>query len=253
MVFIRTFWGDLSKYIHQMDDAKLDNLNEKVIVWGKENEKILTEKGFDCHLVHDGPYDTSIASDHTFKDFRSLNHKLKAIEIGLELFQEIVLVDWDCHLIRPIDSEFYTSLKAGGPLQVPLYIYPEKAFVELKKVKDINPFITELEKQVKANSYKYEGGYVIPNTGFVYCNSLLIAKKLIQLSLDNNLLAVPDELSVMRYALDSGLTMEQYIETIEPQVVIGKQHELDWWIDDQNTFNEYIEKLKYKKIYFDHR
>ena len=43
------------------------------------------------------------------------------LDITLQEFDEVLLLDWDCYILRPLDKNFYDSLKEK-PIQIPLYI-----------------------------------------------------------------------------------------------------------------------------------
>ena len=258
MKFIRTFWGDVhrmgGRYSNQIKEAVSDNLDEKVYVWGRDNFEFISSLGFDCELISEYKFNPKLATDHTFFDHKSLNHKLWILNYAMKQYDEIVFLDWDCRLIRPIDKLFYDLLRSGGDLQVPLYTYPYKAIDFLKeKTKDsnVNPFFYKLEKFIKQYSYHFKENYVIPNTGFIYCRDKDI--NLLDISLDNELEAVPDEFAVYKYAYDKDYLLRDYIKRIEPNVIRGKKHEEEWWITEQNEFDFYVDSLKTKTIYFDHK
>lgn len=250
--FIRIFWGDVKKYEHQI--LKCDRVDETVFVYGKKNEEYLKQKGFDTYLMSEEPYDHSIASDHTMFDHRSLIHKLVAFDTAVKKYGEVVFIDWDCYKVKDIDEEFFSLLRKGNNLQVPLYIYPKE---ELNKLCDSDMnikyknFFGKLRDYLIDLSYDFEGNYVIPNTGFMYCNNSDISSKLVSIALDNNLETVPDELAVLLMYKD--WPMEEYINKIEPNVVYGKHHaDNSEWNDCQLNLNKFIADKVYKKIYFHH-
>ena len=61
MKFIRILWGDFDRYKSQIIEAKNDNLNEIVFVWGTENKNKLEDLGYNCHLISENSYDFSIS------------------------------------------------------------------------------------------------------------------------------------------------------------------------------------------------
>jgi hypothetical protein len=259
MKIIRTFWGDVNsmgnRYTDQITEAIGDNLNEIVYIWGIDNFNYISNLGFDCKLVSDEPYDYSIASNHTLWDYRSLIHKLKCIDMAVKDYGEIVFVDWDCRKLKDLDSEFYEILSNGNELQVPLYAYPKPALkwlIDKTKNDSTNGFFVKLNEFIQLYSYEFENNYIIPNTGFVYCRNGDITEKLLELCDIYKLESVPDEFAVMVYSKELGFSLNEYILNIEPNVIIGKQHQEEFWIKEQNTFDEYISCMINKNIYFKH-
>jgi hypothetical protein len=254
MKFIRILWGDFNKYANQIMEARQDKLDETVFVWGKDNYLRLMSLGYDCILISDDPYDYQIANNHTFIDHKSLIHKIKGIEIALTHFNEVVFVDWDVRKTKEIDDNFYQLLRSkNASLQVPLYTYPVKAFEFLiNTIKDpvMRNFFDKLERFVVRYSYRYNKNYIIPNTGFMYCNSIDVIRDLLLIIKNYQLETVPDELSVFINYEDYDL--ESYIKLVEPLVINGKEHGHDWWDEEEETFNLYKSTLIKKDIYFEH-
>ena len=256
MVIVRTFWGDMNsfggKYQNQIQDTLDENLNEIVYVWGMDNFEYLTNLGYTCELISEENYNFDIASDHTFYDFKSLNHKLFVINLAMKDYDEILFLDWDCKFIGELDNDFYRLLKNGNALQIPLYTYPKKSLdwmIEKTQNQNINPFFVKLKEEIKKYSYEWGENYIIPNTGFIYCRKPV---DLLKISLEHNLECLPDEFSVFVYAQKNNLSLEDYIFKHEPKIIRGKVHEEEWWIESENKFNEYVESLINKRIYFEH-
>lgn len=254
MKFIRILWGDFDRYKSQIIEAKNDNLNEIVFVWGTENKNKLEDLGYDCHLISENNYDFSIADNHTFTNHKSLTHKIVGIRKSLEIYDEVIFVDWDCRKEKEIDEYFYELIrKKDSKIQVPLYTYPIVAFeMMLNDVKDpiVNNFISKLREYVDKFSFRYGNNYIIPNTGFFYCSDIDIIDKLLKLIDDNDLQTVPDELSVFLYGKELG--MDGYIEKIDPLVVGGKIHNYKWWNTIEDSFDAYKESINQKCKYFKH-
>lgn len=253
MQFIRIFWGDYNRYEKQIIEAKKDNLDEKVFVWGYDNYVKLKELGYDCDLIDMQPYDYTIANAHTFKHHRSLIHKIKGIDIAMETYSEIVFLDWDVRKIKEIDDNFYKLLRDREcDLQVPLYTYPTKAFdYLLNNIKDdlMQKFFKKLKLFIEKYSYKKEGNYIIPNTGFFYCADKTIVEDLLEIIDEYKLQTVPDELSVFIF---SNADFDSYIKNYEPLVIGAKQHGYDWWNEEENDLEKYKLKTLKKEIYFEH-
>jgi len=254
MQFIRAFWGDLNKfgqkYKKQILSVSTDNLNEVVYVWGLDNFNFIKSIGYNCVLVSEDNYDYNLANNHTFYDYKSLNHKLWIVEYALKEYDEIIFLDWDCKLIKSIDTKFYDYLRNGNDLQVPLYIYPKNSLDWMIEQSPDMEFFSVLKQGVIKYSYDWNEHYVIPNTGFIYCRNKNI--NLLDISLKNNLQGVPDEFSVLLYAKERGYQLDDYIKNIEPNIILGKEHDLDWWIKIQNNFNDFVKNKIKKQIYFEH-
>lgn len=259
MKFIRTFWGDVhsmgTRYTDQIEEAISDSLNELVYVWGKSNYDYLVERGFDCVLISEDSYHRELASNHTFWDHRSLNHKLWVVDTAVEEHDEIVFLDWDCRLIKPIDSKFYEYLRSGNELQVPLYLYPSTALdwlIDKTEDTDVSPFFHKLKKFMLKYSYRWNEHHIIPNTGFIYRRNSNL--KLLDISLKHKLETVPDEFSVFIHAFNEmGYSMIDYIKNFEPNVIGGKEHHEDWWVNLQNKFDNFINDFIVKDLYFEHK
>jgi hypothetical protein len=253
MQFIRIFWGEFERYEHQIIEAKKDNLNETVFVWGYNNYNKIKEIGYNCELIDLQPYDYSIANAHTFENHKSLIHKIKGIGIALEKYEEVVFLDWDVRKVKEIDNDFYKAIeKKNSDLQIPLYVYPKKAFKFLKhtiKNEMMQEFFTKLESFVSLYSYEDEENYTLPNTGFVYCSDKEIMDDLLEVIDVAGLECIPDELSVFIYANED---IDNYIKEYEPLVVGSKEHGYDWWNVEEQKLLKYKNKLIKKSIYFEH-
>lgn len=92
--------------------------------------------------------------------------------------------------------------------------------------------------------------YVLPNTGFFYCNDVEIIDDLLEVIKGNDLQGIPDELSVLLYTKDLGL--DWYIDNIEPTVISGKNHNLDFWNDEEEKLSNFIKEKVTKDNYFEH-
>lgn len=250
---IRAFWGSLETYKHQIEKAP--RYDEEIIVWGKENFEYLVNRGYKCTMVSEQPYDYTIAAAHTFVDHSSLIHKLKAIDIAVEKFNEIIFLDWDCYNIKNLDSSFYATIRQGNELQVPLYVYPKEALDRLVK-SDIDieyfSFFSKLADYLEEYAYKLDDDFIIPNTGFIYCNNKTITEKLLDIAITNNLQTVPDELAVLFYAKELELDLDGFITKFEPSVINGKFQDNPEWIESQNKLDEYIKAKVDKNIFFHH-
>ena len=87
MKIIRVLWGNkINNEIPKIPLLK----NEVVYVWGKENNKMLLERGYETRLL-----DVSIFED----EYNHFGKKLYALNEALKVFNEVLLLDWDCYLL----------------------------------------------------------------------------------------------------------------------------------------------------------
>jgi hypothetical protein len=255
MRFVRIFWGDINRYHNQIKEAKEDKLNEMVYVWGKENYTILNEMGYECYLINENSYDYTIASGHTFVDYRSLTHKIVGLKIALEQYKEVIFLDWDVRKVKELDDNFYDLIKSkGSSLQVPLYVYPSNAFTFLKEsthdYKMVN-FFNVLENSIRKYAYNLGDNFILPNTGFIYCNDIKIADRLLAIIQEQNMESVPDELSVAYHY--KNFKVNEYVMYIEPMVIGTKESGYDWWDNEEQKLMDYKKAYIIKDVYFKHK
>jgi len=88
--------------------------------FGEDNHKQLLDLGIDSRLVDKKP----IAWD---LNTQMMRHKLEAFKIGVEEFEEILLLDWDVLPVKPIPDSFWDTLRNKGEIQAILrkYRYPK--------------------------------------------------------------------------------------------------------------------------------
>lgn len=130
--FIRTLWGVFDKdqrhYRHRgkiSNDIRLASHNKyqlpyTTFVFGEDNYKQLIDNGFDnCELIDKQP----IVWDMNKQQYR---HKLEALKLGMQKFDEIVYLDIDTMPIKPLPSNFWESLGKKQPIQAILRMYHRK-------------------------------------------------------------------------------------------------------------------------------
>jgi hypothetical protein len=132
--FVRGVWGiyDVggSKGKAYSRRTKIDNdiilakLNPyapkcKVYIFGEDNFKILTDKGFDTVLIDKKP----ICWDMVNEQYR---HKIEIWKYGLKDFDEIVFLDWDCVPCAPIPADFWDVMGSGAKIRSTIYMYVRK-------------------------------------------------------------------------------------------------------------------------------
>jgi hypothetical protein len=260
MKIIRCLWGkpdhqffdkDLNQYhseCHQTKviDDKYNLKNQMVIVWDEVNCELMEKLGYPYHYM--GP---SLKFNRDFNFY----HKLLALEKASELYDEILFLDWDCHILKPLDSNFYNLLRSRGDIQMPLYFYPNELS---KPYETINPRANDYEHyfnmfyyQILRNGkWKFDNGIVIPNAGFIYLRDKTFPKKLIEIQKVYGITSNIEEVCALIYFNTFIHSTDQYLDTIEPLVVLGRNDEE--MAGKQIILNQYtVDRLK-KDLYFIH-
>lgn len=127
--FVRTLWGihDHQGRRFYKRRSKIDNdiiLQKqskfappcKIFVFGEDNYKALIDDGFDCELADKKP----IVWDMDKQQFR---HKIEAFKLGMELFDEMVFLDWDMYSLKPLPDHFWDVLQKKDALQAIIRMY----------------------------------------------------------------------------------------------------------------------------------
>jgi hypothetical protein len=216
---IRVLWG--GNVNHEIPRIPLYPEQEVVYCFDYESFWFIQELGYEAKLVKDTKFDGK-------KGYNKFGRKLQALDLVLQEFGEVLLLDWDCFILKPFDKNFYDSLKEK-PIQIPLYIQhkdTKNAVLEML-VKDQSPsLLRELEDlEVGMNKYgwEWEEGVIAPNFGFVYCRDKSFGKKLVDIALEHNLNSVVDEFATLIYV---DCTLEEYIEKYVPRVVKGRSDQM---------------------------
>ena len=246
MKIIRVLWGDGVN--HEVPPFPLLE-NEIVYVWGEENNKQLLKRGFETRLL-----DISIFNGK----FNFFGKKLFALEQALKEFNEVLLLDWDCYQLKPLDKYFYNSLKSK-PIQIPLYIQPKNTKEAILEILPPNQSI-ELQKELdlmgngfKKYGWEWEDGYVAPNFGWVYCRDKNLGCKLKEIAITKDLQTVVDEFATLLYV---NCSLEEYIKKYLPAVVRGASNDKyngNYTVHKiGRKFNDYIDTQIKMKPYFEH-
>jgi len=94
----------------------------KVFVFGEDNYKSLVDDGFDCIMADKRP----IVWDMNKQQFR---HKIEAFKLGIEIFDEMIFLDWDMYPLKLVPCDFWDVLGKKNSLQAILRMYHRrKAF-----------------------------------------------------------------------------------------------------------------------------
>ena len=179
--FVRTLWGvyDNTRRFYRRrqkmdDDIKLllrNPFNQpfRTYVFGDDNLKFLQDRGVtDCVLVDKRPYIWDM-------DTQQFRHKLEAFRLGMQDFDKIVFLDWDCQPIKPLPAEFWTVLDKKQPIQAILRSY----------------------RNIKA-SWRSIDKRKIPCASFVYIRDKQIPYELIKIW-EKNGSGMSEEIPMMQY------------------------------------------------------
>tara|TARA_Y100001972_G_scaffold33292_1_gene41338 strand:+ start:4248 stop:5024 length:777 start_codon:yes stop_codon:yes gene_type:complete len=246
MQVIRVLWGNSIN--DEIPKFPLLN-NEVVYVWGDDNNQMLLDRGYKTRLLN-----TSIFEDR----YNHFGKKLFALNEALKEFSEVLLLDWDCYMLKPLDEYFYNSLKEK-PIQIPLYIQHKDTKDAILEILPPNQSI-ELQKELdilgdgfKKYGWEWEDGFVAPNFGFVYCRDVKLGAELLKIAQRENLQTVVDEFATLLYV---NCSLDEYIKKYLPSVVRGSSN--DKFILDKRLhilckkFNDYVDTQIELKPYFEH-
>jgi hypothetical protein len=199
--FVRALWGIetsdnqiLRRRVKVAKDVELVKLNPFAnpfitYVFGKENYKFLTDKGFECKLVSDDPilYCKDMGSHY-------YTHKMHVWKEAMKDFDEIVFLDWDCIETSPLPKDFWEILNQKSSIQAILRSY--------KKIKC--PW-RKVDRRLR------------PCASFVYIRDKEIPNKLLELWKKYPLYAEEQIIALYTDGLMNGwANKEKYFELFEP-------------------------------------
>jgi hypothetical protein len=247
---IRAVWGDSEKTRWEVPPFPIYS-NQIVYVWGIDNEKWLKERGYETRLIEESKFIEYATFNGQFL------RKLIALDLALQEFGEVILLDWDCYILRELDDNFYELLKEK-PIQCPLYAHHidvKKSCLEVDTFpsNDIRSFIDLIDVTIKKYSWKHDGILVSPNFCFVYSRDIELGKKLIDITLENNIMGCIEEHAMFLYA---NCTVDEYIDRYQPKVVNGTSDTVT--INDlmsersRKQMNNYIANKIDLDIYLEH-
>jgi len=247
---IRTYWGDTQKLKREIPPQPIYT-NQIVFVWGEENNQFLKKRGFDTILMSD-----EIPNEYNSYEGQ-FYRKLLALDLSLKMFGEVILLDWDCYILRELDDNFYNYLKEK-PTQCPLYGQYKNvkySWVEATppKNKDEEKWVDVCESKFIKYSWKLDSILVSPNFGFVYSRDIELGKKLIEISNNNKLDGCIEEHAMFIYA---DCSLEEYIEKYHPFFIKGvcTDYKSDNFLSTQSQkyFNSYIDDFIEFDTYLHH-
>lgn len=232
--------------------SKKTKLNEMVFVWGKSNYEFIKSLGFDCTLV--SVNSTEYGDDYLYDSDKYMIHKLVAIKLGIEIFNRIIFLDWDCHQLKQIDSNFYKLIdERDGDIQMPMYIYPKNySEIVLNEWKDIplkeKEYVLKQQHYLEKYNYDWKNSYVTPNAGFIYCSNSKIIDELVSINETQKIGIASEEMSFVEYTKKYCNSLEDYINKYEPYVCSAKTNNHF----NQLELNNYISQFMKKDLYFQH-
>ena len=258
---IRAWWGNFEDKWKDVPKIPLYPEYEIVYVWGKEHYNEFVSRGYECvYMEEEGIFNNW---------WEVYGKKLLVLDKALEQWDEVLLLDWDCYILRPLDKTFFKFLELK-PIQVPLYSHyktPKKALLEAipqnhplrQKEESYNYLIQNLdliESHIQHYHWKWDDGLVIPNFGCVYSRNKNLGKDLIKISQENNIQGLVEEFAMWKYA---NCTLEEYISKYLPNYVLGvsdlklKDKRLNLNIHNiQRKFNEFLKTQINYKIFLEH-
>jgi hypothetical protein len=253
---IRVFWGS-QEFI--WNEVPLNPLfdEELVIVWGVENEDRFKSMGYKTYLMArtESELEFSTIWDH-------FAHKLMALKVAEDLYEEYLFLDWDIQIVKPLDFHFWNLIKNGKAVQCPLYAYPlnyEKSIINLidstpEKNWDLN-LKSWLRKQIQTlNLYHWslDNLLVVPNFCFFYSRRSEIMNNLLHIYKKLEIKTCIEEFSFLVWA---NCNMDEYILKYEPSVIDGRPDEYSHFDIQSNVskqINQYTRKFINKDIYLKH-
>ena len=212
-------------------------------------------------MVKNRGYETRLQSESEVPDFiDDTNHffrKLISLKKSLEEFGEVLLLDWDCRILKPFDETFYGYLNEK-PIQCPIYSHPmDLKNTYLENIPNTSEtteiFFTDMEQTFKIHSWKMNNQLITPNFGFFYSRDKEVGKKLYDISVKNKLRGCVEELAMFIY---SDCTLDEYIERYLPKVVRGVSNDIlnpSFTVSQiQKNTNNYIDTKIDMDIYLKH-
>ncbi len=258
---IRCLWG---KQTHQFKEKNLKFYHEEciiaksndethqlknqiVFVWDEVNRELMEQIEYPYYYMGD--------SSELETEFNFI-YKLYALKKAMELYDEILFLDWDFLITKQLDNNFFKLLKSRWDIQIPLYFYPKELINLFKTMsledKSISNYYNNLYDQIINHcEWRFNDGYVIPNAGFIYCRDKRFFDNLLNTQKNYKIRTNIEEICIAKYLNDKITNIDEYIEKIEPLVCHGKIGSEMW--GKQEELNEYtLQKLK-KEIYFIHK
>ena len=236
---VRAYWGGNDKLKKEIPPIPIYP-NQIVFVWGSINESFLRSRGFDTFLM----------PDDIPEIYRSYNgqfyRKLLALDTALSMFGEVILLDWDCYILREFDDDFYEFLREK-PIQCPLYGQYEKIDESWREaLQPENPnkegWYSICNDTFPKYTWKLGTTLVSPNFCFVYSRDKSLGKELIDIANKYELSGCIEEHAMFLY---SNCSLDDYIERYQPRFIYGASDDgsgSDFLVNkSKKLVNEYLE------------
>ena len=261
MKIIRSFWGEQQHIWNEVPAFPLFE-DEIVFVWGKNNEERLKSLGYTTYLMGEG-----VTEEEYSTIYDHFAHKLKVLVTAEQLYDEYLFLDWDVHIVKEIDDEFWNLIRSGNNVQCPIYGYPmnyEKKILEHIKnnpqkdwVQKLDPntypWISVQEELLAKYHWQWEDLQLVPNFCFLYSYKTDIATRLLDIYKEYSLKTCIEEYAMY---IAANCTLQQFINTYEPTVIRGREddcYHFDLVEDDtMRRINKFVAEQKPKKIYLKH-
>jgi hypothetical protein len=251
MKIIRCLWGYDTKFDVeckriQSDKGLYNGIEQIVFVWDTHNKELMDELGYKS--IYMGYSDS-------YSELMKFHYKLDALKLAMEMYDEIIFLDWDCNIKKELDNNFIKILQNGNDIQMPLYFYPMEI---LNEFSSISPYVKEEQHYynilfytlIRLAKWKFNDGVVVPNAGFIYCRNSNFIQTLISIIHSEGLSTNIEELAAMLYFQKEITSLDEYITKYEPIVCVGRSN--DEMRGKQRILNEYIESKVGKQTYFIH-
>jgi len=230
---IRAIWANTGSENVFSQIPKIPTIkNQVVYVWGEDVNSYIQSLGYETRLVEDNMFSE--------EDNTEYGRKLIALDFALKEFGEVLLLDWDCYILRPFDDKFYSHL-SQKPIQCPLYSQHKntssafyEAFPDKLNDSTFSKFAKVMEEHFSKYNWKLGDGLVTPNFGCVYSRYKTFGEELIQIAIDNNIQGCVEEHAMWIY---SQCSLDEYIDKFQPVFVQGVS-------DDRTTHNLKICKVQ---------
>lgn len=253
MKIVRVLWGEPEYVINEIPKKPIFE-DETVFVWGEKNCDLLKSYGYDVICI--SPYITEPEYSTHLLHFK---HKLRALSIANERFEEYLFLDWDVTLAKPIDANFYDLIRRKGNIQCPLYAYHKEFKDDIKKylidkgVFETNQddFLNNQIEQLYKYSWDFNDMRVLPCFCFFYSKNSNIASELLKIADERDIKTCIEEFSMWIYA---NISIDDYIKKYEPYVIRGKEFDknLPAMTAAIKKINNYIDAKINKDIYLLH-
>jgi len=111
---------NISNYIGS--ENKVDDV---CYTFGEDNHKYLKSVGINSILVNKNDY-----------VYHQYEHKLYILTLAMKDFDEIVFIDWDVGIKKPVDNDFWNILNSKREIQANLYRYKKQQKIKHRNGKE---------------------------------------------------------------------------------------------------------------------